>query len=114
MNTNQLEAEADNLIDKIDKTTSDSLESAREAAEKIRAKSEVVIDDTRVKVRENPVSCVIGAVVFGFALGCLIMAGRRTQTPQQRFMDRSLDQANDLVSNVSDRLSRAASNLKIW
>ncbi len=114
MNTNHLEEDAAKLADKIERTTAAHIESARVAADKLRVKSEVVLDETRNKVCENPMSCIVGAAVFGFALGCLVMCGKRSQTPPQRLMDRSLDQANDVVSRVADRISNVASNLKTW
>ncbi len=114
MNTNQIENYVDEVATKVEKSAAPHLESAREVAEKLRVKSEDVIDESRLRIQENPMSCVVGAIVFGFALGCLVMSGRRTCSPPQRLVDRSLGQANDLVSSMSDRLSRAASNLKIW
>jgi len=114
INTNQLEEDTIKLADKIEKTTAKQLESARKVAEKIRMKSEDALVDTRIKVGEHPMSYILGAAVFGFALGCLVMSSRRSCTTQSRFVNRSLDQANDLASRVSGRLSRAASNLKNW
>lgn len=114
MNTNQTLENVGAAVELIEETEEIPFESAREAVEKMRIKSENLIDSTRREFHKNPLSCLVGAAVFGFALGCLMMSGRRYQTPHQRFIDKSLGQANDLVSSVSDRLSRTASNLKIW
>ena len=114
VNINQLEENTIKLVDEIEKTTSAQLESARKIVGKIRMKSEDALDVSRIKVGEHPMSYIIGAAVFGFALGCLVISSRRSCTTQPRFFNRSLDQADDLASRVSGRLSRAASNLKNW
>jgi len=114
VNTNHLQADAASLADRVEKSGVAEAESAGEAANQIRKKYEAVIDETRVKVCENPMSCVVGAAIFGFALGCLVMCGRRSHSPQQRSANRTLDHANDLAAKVSDKFSRAASNFKCW
>lgn len=65
-------------------------------------------------IRKNPLSSVVGAAVFGLAVGCLIMSGRHTPTLQERYLDEPLGHANDLLSNVSENLARLAANLKFW
>jgi len=114
MNTNHLQADAVSLAERVEKSAVAEVESAGEAANQIRKKSEAVIDATRAKVCEDPMSCVVGAAVFGFALGCLVMCGRRSHSPQQRSANRTLEHANDLASKVSDKFSRAASNFRSW
>ncbi len=65
-------------------------------------------------IRKNPLSSVVGAAVFGLAVGCLIMSGRHEATLQERFVEEPMDHANEVLSNVSENLSRLVANLKFW
>ncbi len=65
-------------------------------------------------IRKNPLSSVVGAAVFGLAVGCLIMSGRHEPTLQERFVGEPLEHANDVLSNISENLSRLVANLKFW
>lgn len=65
-------------------------------------------------IRKNPLSSVVGAVVFGLAVGVLIMSGRHAPNLQERFVEEPLEHANEVLSNVSENLSRLVANLKFW
>lgn len=87
---------------------------ARALVERVRVKSDDFLESTREEFRRSPVAFMAGALTFGFALGCIIMSGRQPVSPQRRLYNRSREQAHDLVSNASDRISHAAANLKFW
>ncbi len=110
MTNHQLDQEVEDRKEDLEELAS----SAEDAVENIREKSKTVLEDARDELRKNPVAFVVGALVFGFAVGCMVTSSRPQASRYQRFFDKSLDQANDLVSGASGRLNRAASNLKIW
>ncbi len=73
-----------------------------------------VLEITNDCIRKNPLASVMGAAVFGIAIGCLIMSGRHTPTMQERYVEEPLENANELLSNVSENLTRLVANLKFW
>lgn len=114
MNTHQVEDFAQRQIEDIEQQAVSTGECARDFALRVRSKSENFLGASREEFRKNPISFMAGALTFGFALGCIAMSGRHQASPQQRFIDRSREQANDIVSNASERLCHAATNLKFW
>jgi len=114
MNTKQVEEFAEEQFENLEKNVASKSECARDFAERMRVRSNNLLEATREEFRSNPVSFMAGVLTLGFALGCIVMSGRHHVSPQQRFYNRSRDQANDFVANASDRLSHAAANLKFW
>ena len=81
-------------------------------------------------MRRNPLTFLLGSVCLGAALGYRIVSARRTPTFRERFMDEPMDTVRDGVKramdqvhrfhplhraeSLSDRIGRAACNLKFW
>ena len=62
-------------------------------------------------IRKNPVPVVLGAAAFGIAIGYLIVANRREDTFQERYVNEPLENASDALSSSFARLY---DNLKFW
>ena len=114
MNVNQLEESAEEQAEKVKNQVAGSVECARSMAEGVRVRSCDCLASARGEFRSHPISYMAGALLFGFAVGCVVMSGRHPVSRQQRFLDKSMDHANDFVSNAHDKFSHAASNLKFW
>jgi hypothetical protein len=79
----------------------------------IRSETEKVVARASDLIRKKPLPVVAGAVAFGVALGCLIMAERSHESGES-FVADSVDDARETISNISDSLGRILSTLKFW
>lgn len=62
------------------------------------------------RIRENPISMVLGALGLGIAVGCLIMSARH-ESPEEHFIT---GPANHAAEAVGATLNRLYANLKFW
>jgi ElaB/YqjD/DUF883 family membrane-anchored ribosome-binding protein len=114
MNTETLENDAADLRDDLVRASEPLQKSARDAVDAIRGESKKALCCASESIRKNPIPSVIGGIAFGLAVGYLISSGRQPASFQKRYVDEPLEQANDVLSQVSDSLARLASNLKFW
>lgn len=101
------------LIEETDHTTRDLRASAMSACDAIKENAAHTLSCATDAIRKQPVPMVVGAMAFGVAVGCLLMAGRQ-QTLHERFIEEPVDQAGDMLSSLSDHLSRVIHQLKFW
>lgn len=93
-------------------THSENSESSiKEKFEPVSKKASESYDCVTERIRQNPVSSVIGAAVFGAAVCYLILEGRHHQTLRERYVTGPLSDAGD---NVSTSVRTAYDNLKFW
>lgn len=64
-------------------------------------------------IRKRPLPVVAGAVVFGVAVGCLIMSGRDAGS-RHPTVSHAIDDARDAISHISHSLGRVLADLKFW
>ena len=83
----------------------------REKLEPVSQKTSEAYDSVTERIRQNPVSSVIGAAVFGAAVCYLILEGRHHQTFGERYVTGPLADAGDRVGST---LRSAFNNLKSW
>ncbi|MEO7100416.1 MAG: hypothetical protein ABI162_13725 [Luteolibacter sp.] len=111
---NNINTEGGEIQDGIERVTEPLADSARVVCQSICQESKNALCCASEQIRKNPVPSVVGAFAFGIAVGCLIMSGRHTPTFQDRYVDEPLDQAGDVVSNISKSIGRLVANLKFW
>ena len=111
---NTINQEGGQIEDDIERVSEPLADAARDLCQSICKESKNALCCASEQIKKNPVPIVVGAVAFGIAVGCLIMSGRHTPTFQERYVDEPLDQAGDVVSNISESIGRMIANLKFW
>jgi len=70
---------------------------AREVVETASAKAGEALNCSKECVRRNPVSVVLGAVVFGAAIGFVVMSARRKPSFSERYVEDPLLSVRDAL-----------------
>lgn len=107
MNTTRI---TDQVKDAVESAETNLREASANAGRAVSEKSQQLAHSTSEGIRTYPVSSVVGAFVFGIAVGVLIATGRRQPTFYERYLNEPLDHAGDALSAIS----RQSRNLKFW
>jgi ElaB/YqjD/DUF883 family membrane-anchored ribosome-binding protein len=70
----------------------------KETCQSLSVKAEETLLRTKDYVRQNPVPILLGSLVFGAAIGCLVALTRRSApTLRERFLDDPVHTARDIL-----------------
>ena len=72
-------------------------DTAKEVYRSAALKAGDTLATSKQYVRQNPLSIVLGAFVFGAAIGCLVMSARRKPTFGERFMDEPVTSVREAI-----------------
>lgn len=106
---------SNDLADEIKSTLNEKLvplkESVLSARDTINEKTCSMCECASDGIRNNPISAVLGAAVFGAAVCYMILEGSRRATFSEKYFSRPLVDAGDTVSST---LRSTYDNLKFW
>lgn len=91
----------EDMAEEIADTTKDKIQragdSVREMYHTAAVKAEETIETSKEYVRRNPVPVVLGAIVFGAALGYMLQSALRRQTFGERYAEEPMSAVRDAI-----------------
>jgi ElaB/YqjD/DUF883 family membrane-anchored ribosome-binding protein len=87
--------------------TQQAADAVSEVCQSLSAKAEETLLCTKDYVRKNPMPVLLGSLVFGVAIGCLVALARKpAPTLRERFMDDPVHTARDILQATFQPVGR--------
>jgi len=106
-NNPPLDATLHNVTEGVQDGTQQATDAVKEACQSLSVKAEETLVRTKEYVRQNPVPVLLGSLVVGAAIGCLLALSRRPELSfRERFMDDPMHTTRDMLHSTFQPVGR--------